>query len=108
MSQRKNRSTSAEPRLVMERTVNRPGTLFTVSSMGRVMVTIIWSIGMTPLSTAIRIRGKFVEGKTETGIVKARYPPSSASVRIRKITERECRVNQYEFSEEFNADLRSL
>ena len=50
------------------------------------MVTIIWSIGITPLSTAIRTRGKLVVGKTETGMVKARYPPSSATVIIRKIT----------------------
>ena len=40
--------------------------------MGRVMVTIIWSIGMTPLSTAIRMRGKLVAGKTDTGMVNAR------------------------------------
>ena len=39
--QSKNRSISAEPRLVMERTSCSPGTLFTASSMGRVMVTII-------------------------------------------------------------------
>jgi hypothetical protein len=45
------------------------------------------------------MRGKLVDGNTETGIVKARYPPSNASVRIRKITERECRANQYELSE---------
>src|SRR5712692_4995450 len=67
-SQEKNRSISADPRLVMERTSCSPGTLFTASSMGRVMVTIIWSVGMTPLSTAIRIRGKFVAGKTATGL----------------------------------------
>jgi hypothetical protein len=71
-SQRKNRSTSADPRLVMERTSSRPGTLLTVSSIGRVMVTIIWSMGITPLSTPIRMRGKFVAGKTDTGMVKAR------------------------------------
>jgi hypothetical protein len=51
-------------------------------------------MGITPLSTAIRMRGKFVDGKTDTGMVKARYPPSRASVRIKKITDRECRVNQ--------------
>ncbi len=32
--QSKKRLTSAEPRLVMERTVSRPGTVFTASSMG--------------------------------------------------------------------------
>src|SRR5579885_2589491 len=67
--QSKKRSTSAEPRLVMDCTRCNPGTLLTVSSMGRVMVTIIWSIGMTPLSTAITMRGKLVSGKTETGMV---------------------------------------
>ncbi len=39
--QLKNRLTSAVPRLVVERTVTRPGTLFTASSMGRVIVTSI-------------------------------------------------------------------
>ena len=37
-----------------------------------VTVTSIWSIGITPLSTPIRMRGKFVSGKTETGSVNAR------------------------------------
>ncbi len=69
--QSKNRSISADPRLVMERTCCRPGTLLTASSSGRVTVTIIWSMGITPLSTAIRMRGKFVSGKTETGMVNA-------------------------------------
>ena len=70
--QSKNRSISAEPRLVMERTSSRPGTLLTASSMGRVTVTIIWSMGITPLSTPIRMRGKSVAGNTDTGMVKAR------------------------------------
>ncbi len=39
--QSKNRSISAEPRLVIERTSCNPGTLFTASSKGRVIVTII-------------------------------------------------------------------
>src|SRR4029077_12132354 len=78
----------------MERTCNSPGTLFTASSMGRVIVTIIWSMGMTPLSTAISTRGKFVLGNTDTGMVNARYPPSSARVRIRKIIGREWRATQ--------------
>src|SRR5260370_41388763 len=50
---------------------------------------------MTPLSTAIRIRGKLVAGKTATGTVKARYPPINASVTVRKMTDRECCANQY-------------
>src|SRR5437773_11396207 len=62
-------SISAEPLLVMERTCCNPGTLLTASSTGRVMVTIIWSIGMTPLSTALSMRRQFVVGKTESGIV---------------------------------------
>src|SRR6516164_6418547 len=71
-SQLKKRLTSAEPRLVVERTSSSPGTLLTASSIGRVIVTIISSIGITPLSTAIRMRGKLVEGNTDTGIVNAR------------------------------------
>src|SRR4029077_4287714 len=62
---------------------------------------------MTPLSTAIRMRGKLVAGKTETGIVKARYTPNSATVRIRKITDLEWRANQYEGSGSFAVILRS-
>src|SRR5579885_1251068 len=84
--QLKNRSISAEPRLVFERTSCNPGTLFTASSIGRVTVTIIWSIGMTPLSAAIRILGKFVVGKTAIGIWNARYAPKAAMVMIRNIS----------------------
>ena len=36
------------------------------------MVTSIWSIGITPLSTPMRMRGKSVLGKTETGMVNAK------------------------------------
>jgi len=71
-SQRKNRLISADPRPVTDLTVNNPGTLLIASSSGRVIVTIIWSIGITSLSTPINTRGKSVDGKTETGIVKAR------------------------------------
>ncbi len=70
--QSKNRSISADPRLVIERTCCKPGTLFTDSSIGRVMVTIIWSMGITPLSTPITTRGKSVVGNTEIGMVNAR------------------------------------
>ena len=62
---------SAEPRLVMERTSSSPGTLLTACSIGRVMVTSICSIGITPLSTPTMMRGKFVVGKTATGSVSA-------------------------------------
>ena len=65
--QSKDKSTSAEPRLVVERTSSRPGTLFTASSIGRVIVTSIWSMGITPLSTPMMIRGKLVDGKTAIG-----------------------------------------
>src|SRR5215831_13659023 len=103
--QLKNRSISAEPRLVIERTSSRPGTVFTASSSGRVMVTIIWSMGITPLSTAIRILGKFVVGNTDTGMVNARYIPTSASVMMTKMTGLECRANQYEDSVRFTLVL---
>src|ERR1700712_4620472 len=69
--QSKKRLTSAEPRLVVERTVTSPGTLFTAVSIGLVMVTCICSTGMTPLSTPITTRGKLVSGKTEIGTRKA-------------------------------------
>ena len=65
--QSKKRLTSADPRLVVERTVRRPGTLLTASSMGLVMVTCICSTGITPLSTPMTTRGKFVSGKTAVG-----------------------------------------
>src|SRR4029077_1737004 len=71
MFQSKNRSISAEPRLVFDLTCCSPGTLVTGASMGRVIMTIIWSMGITPLSTAIRMRGKLVVGKTATGMVNA-------------------------------------
>src|SRR6185312_14023128 len=99
--QSKNRSISAEPRLVFDLTSCSPGTLFTASSMGRVTVTIIWSMGMTPLSAAIRMRGKFVVGKTAIGMVNARYTPIAASVTIRKMSGCEKRENQ-------NPELRTL
>ena len=69
--QLKDRSTSAEPRLVVERTSCKPGTLFTASSIGRVMVTSIWSMGITPLSTPTMMRGKLVDGKTAMGMERA-------------------------------------
>ena len=69
--QSKNKSTSADPRLVIERTSCKPGTLLTASSRGRVIVTSIWLIGMTPLSTPMMILGKLVCGKTAMGIDRA-------------------------------------
>ncbi len=70
--QLKNRSTSAEPRLVVERTEVSPGTELSAFSIGRVMVTSICSTGMTPLSIPMMTRGKLVSGKTEIGTLKAR------------------------------------
>ncbi len=69
--QSKNRLISAEPRLVVERTSSRPGTIRIASSSGRVIVTSICSIGMTPLSTPMMMRGKLVVGKTATGMLSA-------------------------------------
>src|ERR1700745_945022 len=66
--QLKNRSISAEPRLVIDRMRSNPGTELTTSSIGRVTVTCIWSIGITPLSTPMTIRGKLVAGNTAIGI----------------------------------------
>ena len=69
--QLKKRLISAEPRLVIERTSSSPGTARTASSSGRVTATSICSIGMTPLSTPMMMRGKFVVGNTATGSVSA-------------------------------------
>ena len=62
---------SAEPRPVAERTVTAPGMSFIASSMGRVMVAIIWSAGITPLSARITTRGKSVRGNTDDDSVDA-------------------------------------
>ena len=67
--------TSAEPRPVAERTNAAPGTSFIASSIGRVMVAIISSAGMTPLSIRMTQRGKFVCGKTDEGIRSAANTP---------------------------------
>src|ERR1700722_15170741 len=90
----KNKSTSAEPRLVVDRTFSRAGTLFTASSIGRVMVTSIWSIGMTPLATPMMIRGKLVEGNTAMGIESASYTPTATRTKKRKRIDFECGENQ--------------
>ena len=63
--------TSAEPRPVAERTDTAPGMSFIASSIGRVMVAIISSAGMTPLSMRMTQRGKLVCGKTDDGIRSA-------------------------------------
>src|SRR5690348_4031055 len=94
--QLKYRSISAEPRLVMDCTFSIPRTPDTASSTGRVMVTSIWSMGITPLSTPMMMRGKSVEGKTEVGMLKPRYPPTNARVMIRKMMDLCSRANQYD------------
>jgi hypothetical protein len=56
--------------------VRLPGMSFIASSMGRVMVAIISSAGMTPLSTRMTTRGKLVCGNTDDGILNAAYIPA--------------------------------
>src|SRR4051812_50136134 len=69
--QLKNTLMSAEPRAVVERIFSAPGIPFIASSMGLVMVAIISSAGMTPLSMRMTTRGKLVWGKTLEGMVMA-------------------------------------
>ena len=68
VDQSKNTFTSAEPRPVDERMFVVPGIFFIASSTDRVMVAIISSAGIVPLSIRITTRGKSVWGKTEAGI----------------------------------------
>ena len=100
-SRRRTGRSRAEPRLVMDHTRSSPCTVLTASSMGRVTVTSIWSMGATPLSTPMTTRGKSVSGKTATGMVQrqvdahsrpgqddeddglAKPAPSSAVCRVR-------------------------
>ncbi len=53
--------------------------------MGLVTVTSIWSMGKTPLSMPTTMRGKFVSGNTDTGMLTARNAPTAISVRITKM-----------------------
>jgi hypothetical protein len=52
--------------------------------MGRVIVAIISSAGMTPLFTRTITRGKFVCGKTADGICVDAYPPAREMATTRK------------------------
>ncbi len=70
---------SADPRPVADRTLSDPGMSFIASSMGRVIVAIISSAGMTPLSTRITTRGKSVCGNTLDGMWNAAYAPPRQS-----------------------------
>src|SRR6266404_4073146 len=92
--QLKNKSTSADPLLVTERTSSSPGTLLTAFSSCRVMVTSIWLMGITPLSTPTMMRGKLVVGNTAIGNENASYTPTTASIIIRNMIDFECLVNQ--------------
>src|SRR5215472_12680229 len=69
--------------------------MLAASSSGRVMVTSIWSMGITPLSMPMTMRGKSVDGKTATGMVVATYAPANAITMMRKITDLELRTNQW-------------
>src|SRR6266576_3762074 len=76
---------SAEPRAVVERMLVEPGMSFIASSIGLVMVAIISSAGMTPLSMRMTTRGKLVCGKTEEGMVMAEKTPARQSVKTTKV-----------------------
>src|SRR5580704_13926961 len=77
--------TSAEPRPVAERTDDTPGMSFIASSIGRVMVAIISSAGMTPLSTRMTQRGKLVCGKTDDDIRSAANAPARHSAKVMNV-----------------------
>src|SRR5215469_2288237 len=77
----------AAPREVDERTVVTPGMLFMASSMGRVMVAIISLAGMMPLFTVTTMRGKFVSGKTDDGVVRAEKNPAAHSTAAMNMME---------------------
>src|SRR5438132_14115702 len=76
---------SAEPRAVVERIFSAPGIPFIASSMGLVMVAIISSAGMTPLSMRMTTRGKLVCGKTEDGMVMAQKTPARQRAKTTKV-----------------------
>jgi hypothetical protein len=64
------------------------------ASSGRVIDTSICSIGMTPLSMAMMMRGKFVVGKTATGSVRPSYTPTAHRTPIRNMIDVAWRANQ--------------
>src|ERR1051325_3930307 len=76
---------SAEPRAVVERILVEPGISFIASSIGLVMVAIISSAGMTPLSMRMTTRGKLVCGKTLEGMVMAEKTPARQRASTTKI-----------------------
>src|SRR4051812_49779744 len=90
--QLKNTLMSAEPRAVVERIFSAPGIPFIASSMGLVMVAIISSAGITPLSMRMTTRGKLVCGKTEEGMVMAEKIPARQSANTMKVMLLEWRV----------------
>ena len=71
---------SAEPRLVVERRLRTPGTALIASSIGRVMVASVWSIGRSPASIDTAMRGNGTAGNRPTGrLSPANRPPRMAS-----------------------------
>lgn len=83
---------SAAPRPVVDRMVTTPRMSFMASSMGRVMVAIISSAGMTPLSTKTTTRGKSVWGKTEEEMLRAEKAPARQRAAQMNTIEIEFRV----------------
>src|SRR5437764_12590485 len=90
--QLKNTFSSADPRPVADRTLTTPGMSFIASSTGRVIVAIIWSPGITPLSIRITTRGKSVCGNTDDGIVTADSTPARHRQRVRNRIDFDCRT----------------
>src|SRR5258706_15045809 len=76
---------SAEPRAVVERILVEPGMSFIASSMGLVMVAIISSAGMTPLSIRMTTRGELVCGKNDEGMVTAEKMPARQRARTTNV-----------------------
>ena len=75
-----------------ERTEFTPGTSFIASSMGRVIVAIISSAGMMPLSTRMTTRGKSVCGKTDDGVRSAEKTPARHNAAAMNVMDSACRV----------------
>jgi hypothetical protein len=65
---------------------------FIASSMGRVMVAIISSAGMMPLSTMMPTRGKFVCGKTDDGMRSAEKIPARHNAAAMNVMDNACLV----------------
>src|SRR3974390_3777355 len=55
-------------------------------------------MGMTPLSIAMMTRGKSVFGKTATGMLNARYAPTTAKLMVKNKIGRDKRLNHGHFA----------